>query len=86
MAGIVHYGAGDRPLCGAENWLTVHIDDPAAVAGCADCLELVAEDVQDRNDYRDHCLHCRQEITAHGRVEWYRTVRRPCPHCGKQRW
>ena len=29
------------------------------------------------------CLHCRQEITAKGVVQWCRTVRRPCPHCGK---
>ena len=58
-------------------------DDPARVAGCADCLELVAEDVQDHNDYRGHCLHCRREITAQGGVEWRRVVRRPCPHCGK---
>ena len=29
------------------------------------------------------CLHCRQEITTKGVVQWCRTVRRPCPHCGK---
>ena len=29
------------------------------------------------------CLHCRQAITAKGVVQWCRTVRRPCPHCGK---
>ena len=29
------------------------------------------------------CLHCRQEITAKGVVQWCGTVRRPCPHCGK---
>ena len=42
----------------------VSTEDPAAVAGCADSLELVAGDVQDHSDYRGHCLHCRQEITA----------------------
>ena len=42
------------------------------MAGCADCLELVAEDLQ--------------EVTAQGGVEWRRTVRRPCPHCGKAAW
>ena len=29
------------------------------------------------------CLHCRQEITAKGVVQWRGTGRRPCPHCGK---
>ena len=29
------------------------------------------------------CLHCRQEITAKGVVQWRRTSRRPYPHCGK---
>ena len=29
------------------------------------------------------CLHCRQEITTKGVVQWCRTGRRPCPHCGK---
>ena len=56
---IVHYGPGDRPLCGNDAVTAVYTDDPARVAGCADCLELVAEDVQDHNDYRGHCLHCR---------------------------
>ena len=34
------------------------------MADCSDCLELVTEDGQDQGDYRGHCLHCRQEITA----------------------
>ena len=59
--------------------IAVYTDDPAAVAGCADCLELVAEDLEDHNDYRGRCLHCRQEISAQGAVEWRRVVRRPCP-------
>ena len=55
----VHYAPGDHPLCGTESMTAVYTDDPARVGGCADCLELVVEDVQDHNDYRGHCLHCR---------------------------
>ena len=84
--GMLHYAPGDRPLCGDDSMTAVYTNDPAAVAGCADCLELVAEDLQGQNDYRGRCLHCRREITAHGGVEWRRTVRRPCPHCGKAGW
>ena len=79
---VVHYAPSDRPLCGYDSMTAVYTDDPAAVAGCPDCLELVAEDLQDENGYRGHCLHCRQEITAQGGVEWRRVVRRPCPQCG----
>ena len=57
----------------------VYTDEPQQVQGCKGCLDLVAEDLLDTNDYRGHCLHCRREITA-------RTVRRPCPHCGKACW
>ena len=63
---VVHYGPGDRPLCGNDAVTAVYTDDPAMVAGCSECLELVAEDLDDENDYRGHCLHCRQEITAQG--------------------
>ena len=84
--GTVHYAPGDRPLCGNDSMTEVYTDDPALVAGCADCLALVAEDLQDQNDYRGRCLHCRQEVTAQGGVEWRRTVRRPCPHCGQAGW
>ena len=66
--GVVHYAPNDRPLCGSESMTAVYTDDPALVAGCADCLELVAEDLQDQNDYRGRCLHCRQEVTA--RAVW----------------
>ena len=83
---VVHYAPGDRPLCGSESMTAVYTDDPALVSGCPDCLELGTEDLQDRNDYRGRCLHCRQEITAQGGVEWRRTVRRPCPHCRKAGW
>ena len=65
---VVHYGPGDRPLCGSESMTAVYTDEPALVSGCRDCL------------------HCRQEITVRGGLEWRRTVRRPCPHCGKPGW
>ena len=42
--GVVHYGPGNAPLCGNDSMTAVYTDDPALVAGCADCLELVAED------------------------------------------
>ena len=35
----VHYAPGDHPLCGTESMTAVYTDDPALVAGCADCLE-----------------------------------------------
>ena len=83
---IVHYSPGDRPLCGNESMTAVYTDEPDAVPGCAECLELVAGDLQDTNDYRGRCLHCQQDVTAQGGVEWRRMVRRPCPHCGKAGW
>ena len=85
--GIVHYGPGDRPLCGDESPYAAHTDEPGQVAGCRDCLELVAEDLQDPDTrYGGHCFHCRREITATGSVEWRRVVRRPCPRCGHAGW
>ena len=44
----------------------MYTDDPEQVHGCKGCLELVAQDLENCNDYRGHCLHCRQEITAQG--------------------
>ena len=41
--GIVHYGPGDRPICGEESGLAVHMEDPHRVTGCDECLEVVAE-------------------------------------------
>ena len=41
----VHYAPGDHPLCGTESMTADYTDDPALVAGCADCLELAAEDL-----------------------------------------
>jgi hypothetical protein len=46
--GIVHYGPGDRPLCGNESPFAIYTFEPDQVAGCQDCLELVAEDLQPR--------------------------------------
>ena len=40
--------------------------------GCKGCLDLIAQDLENCNDYRGHC---RREITAQGGVEWHRTVR-----------
>ena len=84
---VVHYAPGDRPLCGNESMTAVYTDEPDAVAGCDECLELVAEDLQDPDThYGGYCLHCRREITATGSVEWRRVVRRACPHCGRPGW
>ena len=44
---VVHYGPGDRPLCGNDSVTAVYTDDPNQVQGCEDCLELVAEGLQD---------------------------------------
>ena len=85
--GIVHYGPGDRPLCGDESPFAIYTGKPDQVAGCDDCLEFVAEDLQDPDTrYGSSCLHCRRDITAQGGIEWRRAVRRPCPHCGKVGW
>ena len=83
---IVHYVPGDRPLCGSESMTAAYTDDPALVAGCPDCLELAAEDLDEDNEHWAHCLHCQQEISAQNGVEWRRVVRRPCPHCGRAGW
>ena len=83
---VVHYAPGDRPLCGNDSVTAVYTDDPALVSGYRERLELVAEDPGDDNEYMGHCRHCREEITAQGGVEWRRTVRRPCPYCGKAGW
>ena len=64
----------------------VYTDEPQQVQGCKGCLELVAQDLENCNDYRGHCLHCWREITAQGGVEWRRVVRPPCPHCGRPGW
>ena len=81
--GVVHYAPGDRPLCRDESATAMYTDDPTGVTGCKDCLELVEEHLQDENGCLGRCLHCRQEITAQGGVEWRRVVRRSCPHYGQ---
>ena len=83
---VAHHGPGDRPLCGNDSVTAVYTDDPALVSGCRECLELMAEGLDDDNEYMGHCLHCRREITAQGGVEWRRVVRRPCPHCNRPGW
>ena len=85
-AAVVHYAPGDSPLCGLEESPEPMTPDPELVRGCGDCLELVAEDLSDRNAYMGRCLHCNQEIHARGGVAWRRAVRNPCPHCGKPGW
>ena len=47
---------------------------------------LSSEDIADYSDYQGQCLRCRQVITAKGGVQWRTAVRRPCPHCGWQKW
>ena len=84
--GIAHYGPGYWPLCGEEDELALHTDDPHQVVGCGECLELVAEDLNDNNHYAGHCLHCREPISAVGGVAWRRAVWRSCPHCGRGGW
>ena len=83
---VVHYSPGDSPLCHNDCANAVYTDDPDQVHGCEDCLELVAEDLQDHNEYLGRCLHCRREITAQGGVAWRQVIRRPCPHYGKSSW
>ena len=56
------------------------------VAGCDECLEMVAEDLNDMNHCAGHCLHCKKTIIAVGGVAWRRVVGRPCPHCGRPCW
>ena len=82
----VHYAPGDSPLCGEDVVDALCTHEPEAMAGCIPCLELVAEDLTDDNTYMGRCLHCRREIHAQRGVEWRRTVRSPCPHCGMAGW
>ena len=84
--GVVHYAPGDQPLCGNDSIPAVYTDDPEQVHGCADCLELAAEDLVEDNEHWANCLHCQQEISAQSGVEWQRVVRAPCPHCGRAGW
>ena len=82
----VHYAPGEGPFCGSDCPDGALTENPQDVSGCEPCLELVAKDLADHNEYGYHCLHCRREITARGGVAWRRAVRRPCPHCGQKGW
>ena len=86
MGHAVHYGPEEAPLCGVHPVGVHWAAEPESVAGCADCLELGAEDLADGKEYQGRCLHCRQTITAKGGLQWRRAVRRSCPHCGRQGW
>ena len=86
MTTAVQYAPGEEQLYGAESWVAMSTDDPAQVTGCEDCLELVAEDLEDTVPHMGHCLHCPQEITAQGGVAWRQAVRKPCPRCGRPGW
>ena len=55
-------------------------------AGCADCLELVAEAPKNLDWYRGYCVNCMQEISAQGGLAWRRIVREPCPYCSRAGW
>ena len=56
------------------------------MAGCGDCLELVAEDLKNHDWYRSGCVNCLQEISAQGGAAWRQVVREPCPYCGRAVW
>ena len=46
----VHYAPGEGPLCGSDCPDGALTDNPDDVTGCADCLELAAEDLADDNE------------------------------------
>ena len=85
-AETVHYSPGDRPLCGRDSWTAQYTDEPELVRGCAECLALVADDLDDADEHGGHCLDCRGWISARGGTAWRQAVRRPCPHCGRADW
>ena len=67
MGHAVHYGPREVPLCSVNPVGAHWSDDPESVAGCDDCLELVAEDLADDNDYQGRCLHCQAGDRRQGR-------------------
>ena len=85
-AGGPHHAGRPGGQEGRYDGSTPYTDDPARVAGCADCLELAAEDLDEDNEHWANCLQCQQEISARNGVEWRRVARAPCPHCGKAGW
>lgn len=36
--------------------------------------------------HQGRCQGCKGVIAANTSQEWHRKVRRPCPHCGRERW
>ena len=44
--GIIHYGPGDRPLCGDDSPYAVYTEEPDQVASCENRLEAATEDLQ----------------------------------------
>ena len=81
---VIHYAPDDHPLCGTESLTAVFTDDPATVAGCVDCLELAAEDLDEDNEHWANCLHCQQEISAQSGVEWRASSVRPARTAGRR--
>ena len=55
---IIHYGPGYRPLCDDEDDEALYTDDPYRVAGCAECLDLAAENLADQHEHRNPRPHC----------------------------
>ncbi len=86
MGHAVHYGLGEASICGVDSVGIHWADEPESVAGCADCLELAAEDLADGKEYQGRCLDYRLVSTARGGVQCRRAVRRSCSHCGRQGW
>ena len=89
---VIHYAPGsvlwpgDRPPCGNESSTAVYSEDPRQVAGCADCLELVAKALATLDWYYSYCVNCMQEISAPGGLAWRRVVRSLCPACEREIW
>ena len=83
---VVHYGPVGQPLCEDDDPEAAHTPAPTEVMGCRECLALALEDIEDRNVYRGHCLHCGKDVLGLGGIAWRAIVRRPCPHCGRAGW
>ena len=49
-------------------------EDPAAVAGCRKCLEIVADDQTDLAEHMGRCIQCRSEVRPTGGVAWVATA------------
>ena len=83
---IVHCAPGEHPLCGTESMTAVYTDDPALVAGCPTAWNWLPRTwTRTTSTAAAACTAGRKSPPRAG-VEWRRTVRRPCPHCGKAGW